>query len=87
MLKAAQLKLADLLVENEADVDIYAQIAQNVEAIIKLANADEFYLESSNVVSRPDSGTGSEMTTHPLLAKLTISVVDLSALEHFNDGI
>ena len=87
MLKAAQLKLTDLLVENEADAYISAQIVQNVEAILKLANADEFYMESPNVVSRPDSGTGSEMTTHPLLAKLAVLVVDLSALEHFSDGI
>ena len=86
-LKAAQSKLADLLTEDEIDADRAALLAQRVEAILKLANADELNSESASAVPGPDSGTGNNAATHPLLAKLAISDADMSALEDFSDGI
>ena len=88
-LKTAQTKIADLLCEDEADADRSALLAQKVESVLKLANADELTAENASAIEGQTSGlcNGAGSVTHPLLAKLTISAADLSALEDFSDGI
>ena len=86
-LKAAQTKLPDLLCEDEVDADRSALLAQRVEAILKLANADELNHETASAVTRTNSNTGSGVAVHPLLAKLAISAADMSALEDFSEDI
>ena len=86
-LKAAQTKLPDLLCEDEADADRSALLAQRVEAILKLANADELNHETTSLVTGTNSSTGTGVAVHPLLAKLAISATDMSALEDFGEDI
>lgn len=88
-LKVAQTRLADLLCEDEAEADRSALLAQKVESVLKLANADELTAETASAVAGHISGSGAGAGTvaHPLLAKLTISAADMSALENFSDDI
>ena len=86
-LKSAQDKLPELLAEDEVDAEKADQLAQKVEAILKLANADELNPESASTIVGLDSGNSTGSAAHPLLAKLAISAEDLSALEDFSDGI
>ena len=84
-LRNAQTKLSDLLMEDELEAVKSAQLAQKIEGILKLANADELTVDTANNVAGAEALATTE--SHPLLAKMKISEADKTALEDFSEGI
>ena len=85
-LRTAQSRLQELLTDDEMDAVRSAELAQRVEAVLKLANEDELNTDAVRSIMGPEDSKGGS-NTHPLLAKLRISDADKNALEEYCDGI
>jgi hypothetical protein len=87
-IKSAHSRLGDLLVQDELENTRSIGVCSMIEETLKLANCDALEANSSHaVVVSVGEGTGASSTAHPLLAKLKISSVEMSALEDFTEDI
>ena len=54
-LRSAHTKLSDLMLEDELEAVKSAQLAQKIEVILKLANADELTPDAASIVLGPEA--------------------------------
>ena len=87
-IKTAKTRLGDLLVQDEMETTKAIGLCSMIEETLKLANNDALEGNSSQSAVVPvNEGSGSNNTSHPLLAKLKISSTEMVSLEDFSDDI
>ena len=87
-IKSAHARLNDLLMQDEQEATNSIGICSMIEEALKMANNDALETHAALPVAVTAGATfGTSSTAHPLLSKLKISSVEMTALEDFTEDI